>query len=48
MAQCHDANKIYKTYQEEFDGGNIMELTANVVAKSMCAQCDADGNEFLS
>ena len=34
-------------YQVEFTGGKITELTANILAESMYAQCDADGNEYL-
>ena len=35
-----------KKYQVNFDG-DVMELTANVIVKSMHAHCDADGNEYL-
>ena len=33
-----------RTYQVEFAGGKVTELTANVIAESMYAQCDSDGN----
>jgi hypothetical protein len=29
------------------DDGDICELTANVIAESMYASCDADGNEYI-
>ena len=59
VAQRHDVsgnimaraytNPIMDTrlYQVEFNGVKVMELTANVIAESMHAQCDADGNEHL-
>ena len=34
-------------YQFEFTGGEVTELTANVIAKSMYAQFNSDGNEYL-
>ena len=34
-------------YQVKFAGGKVTELTANVIAESMYAQCNADGNEYL-
>ena len=33
--------------QVEFTGGKVTELTTNVIAESMYAQCIADGNECL-
>ena len=33
-----------RLYQVEFNGGEVTELTNNVIAESMYAQCDADGN----
>ena len=36
-----------KTYQVEFTGGKVAEFMANVIAESMYAQCNADGNEYL-
>ena len=59
MAQNHDANGHIMgkahinpildtiTYQVEFAGNNITELTTNIIAESMYAQCDADRNEYL-
>ena len=35
-------------YHVEFEDGNICELTANIIAESMYASCDADGNEYIS
>ena len=34
-------------YQVEFPGGEVTELTTNVIAESMYSQCDADGNKYL-
>ena len=34
-------------YQVDFAGGEVTELIANVIAESMYAQCDPDGNEYL-
>ena len=34
-------------YQVECARGKVIELTANVIAKSMYRQCDADRNEYL-
>ena len=31
----------------EFAGGKVTELTTNVIADSMCTQCDSEGNEYL-
>jgi len=44
-----NANPIMDShvYHVEFDEGNVCELTANVIAKSMYASCDADGNEYI-
>ena len=36
-----------RTYQVEFTGGEVTELTTNVIAESMYAQCDSNGNEYL-
>ncbi len=30
-----------------FDDGDVTELTANLIAKSMYAQCDPDGNQYV-
>ena len=34
-------------YHIKFDYGEVSELTANVIAESMYASCDADSNEYL-
>jgi hypothetical protein len=34
-------------YCVEFDNGDICKLTANVIAESMYASCNADGNEYI-
>ena len=31
----------------EFHGGEITELTANIIIELMYAQCDVDGNKYL-
>ena len=36
-----------RMYQVEFTGGKATELTANVIAESMYAQCHVDSNEYL-
>ena len=36
-----------REYHIKFDDGEVSELTANVIAESMYASCDADGNEYL-
>ena len=43
------ANSIMDTrlYQVEFTGGEVTELTTNVIAETMYTQCIADGNEYL-
>ena len=48
MGRAH-TNLILDTriYQVEFMGGEFTELTANVIAESMCAQCNPDVNEYL-
>ena len=33
--------------QVEFAGGKVTELTSNIIAESMYAQCNADVNEYL-
>jgi hypothetical protein len=44
-----NANPIMdsRVYCVEFDDGDVCELTANIIAKSMYASCDADGNEYI-
>ena len=46
--RAHD-NPILDTrkYVVEFEGGEEAELTANVIAESMYAQCDPDGNLYV-
>ena len=34
-------------YEVEFTGGEITELTANIIAELMCAQCDDDSNKYM-
>ena len=48
MGRAH-TNPIPDTrmYQVEFAGGKVTESTTNIIAKSMYAQCDAGGNEYL-
>ena len=60
MAWCYDAtgndigsahaNPILDTRmcQVEFAGDKVTELTDNVIAESMYAQSDTDGNEYLT
>ena len=42
-------NLILDTHlcEVEFPGGEITELTAIIIAESMYAQCDVDGNDYL-
>ena len=35
-------------YEVKFPMGKITELADNVIAESMCAQCDVNGNEYHS
>ena len=48
MGKSH-TNPILDTrmYQVEFTGGEVKELTDNVIAVSMYAQCNLEGNEYL-
>ena len=36
-----------RTYLLQFDDGKVTELTANVIAALMYAQCDPDGNMYV-
>ena len=36
-----------QSYIMEFDDNDHMELTVNLISKSMYAQCDLDGNQYL-
>ena len=49
MGRAH-VNQILvpRIYQVDFVGGKVTELTANVIAESMYAQCDADRNNIYS
>ena len=42
-------NPMFDTrlYQVEFAGGEVKVLMANIIAKLMYTQCEADGNEYL-
>jgi len=44
-----DANPILDTreYIVEFEDGNEVELTANLIASAMYAQCNLDGNQYV-
>ena len=48
MGRAH-TNPILNTrmYQVKFAGGEVTELTANIIAESTYTQCNADGNECL-
>ena len=48
MGRSH-ANSILDTrmYEVEFAGDEVTELTANIIAESMYAQCNSEGNEYL-
>ncbi len=35
-----------REYIVKFDDGDVTELTANLIAESMYAQCDPDGNQY--
>ena len=39
--------KDTRTYEVEFPGGEIAELTVNAIAEAMYSQCDDDGNKYL-
>ena len=34
-------------YEVEFPGREMTELVANIIAESMYAQCDVNGNEYI-
>ena len=36
-----------RLYQLEFSRGKVTELMTNMITESMCAQCNAKGNEYL-
>jgi hypothetical protein len=36
-----------REYVVTFDNGDVTDLTANLIAKSVYAQCDPDGNQYV-
>jgi hypothetical protein len=36
-----------REYTVTFDDGDVTNLTANLIAESMYAQCDPDGNQYV-
>ncbi len=44
-----NSNPIIDTheYTVTFDDGDVTNLTANLIAESMYAQCDPDGNQYV-
>ncbi len=36
-----------REYVVTFDDGDVTNLTANLIAESMYAQCDSDGNQYV-
>ena len=44
-----NSNPILDTheYTVTFDDGDMTDLTANLIAESMYAQCDPDGNQYV-
>ena len=36
-----------RQYNVEFEDGDVIELTANIIAQNMYAMCDADGHQLL-
>ena len=48
MDRAHKNTKLdTRINQVEFAGGEVTELTANVIAESRYTQCDEAGNEYL-
>ena len=47
MGRAHKNPILDTMYQVEFAVGEVTELTTNIFAESIFAQCDADGNEYL-
>jgi hypothetical protein len=48
IGRSHDSPALdTRSYIIEFDDNDRAELTANLIAKSMYAQCDPDGNQYL-
>jgi hypothetical protein len=46
---CANPNPILNTreYTVTFDDGDVTDLTANLIAESMYAQCDPNGNQYV-
>jgi hypothetical protein len=46
---CANSNSILDTreFTVMFDDGDMTDLTANLIAESMYAQCDPDGNQYV-
>ena len=44
-----NSNPIINTreYLVTFDNGDVTKLTANLIAESMYAQCDPNGNQYV-
>ncbi len=36
-----------REYVVTFDDGDVTDLTANLIAETMYAQCDPDGNQYV-
>ena len=36
-----------REYVVTFDDGDVTDMTANLIAESMYAQCDPDGNQYV-
>ena len=48
IGRSHDSPALDTgSYIVEFDDNDQTELTANLIAKSMYAQCDPDGNQYF-
>jgi hypothetical protein len=48
IGQSHDSPALdTQSYIVEFDDNDQAKLTANLISKSMYAQCDPDGNQYL-
>ena len=48
VEQSHPNPTLYtRSYIVVFNNNDQTELTANLIAKSMYAQCDPDGNQYL-
>lgn len=49
LSGTSNANPILdsRTYNVEFEDGDVTEFTANVIAENMYAQCDEEGNQYV-